>query len=198
MNIALVGPRKSGKSTAAEALIQHGYTRLSLADPVKDAAVVMLNAFTRSFHVDTMTDCFDRGDIEYSKATFRPLLEWIGSTFGRDYLQTPDRWINLFRERFEHLDNLCVPIVCDDVRFPNEAEALREMGFLVVFIDRPPILRAMCMAESGEDADEVMPSELHLSEIQPDYTLHNNRTVDDLQRRVLLLARKEASDASPH
>jgi hypothetical protein len=190
MNIALVGPRKSGKSTAAEALINAGYTRLSLADPVKDAAVVMVNAFTRSFHVDTVTDCFDRGDIEYSKATFRPLLEWIGSTFGRDYLETPDRWINMFRERAHRTPG---PIVCDDVRFPNEAEALREMGFLVVFIDRPPILRAMCMAESGEDADEVMPSELHLSEIQPDYTLHNNRTVDDLQRRVLLLARKEAA-----
>jgi len=192
MNIALVGPRKSGKSTAAEALIQHGYTRLSLADPVKDAAVVMLNAFTRSFHVDTMTDCFDRGDIEYSKATFRPLLEWIGSTFGRDYLQTPDRWINLFRERFEHLDNLCVPIVCDDVRFPNEAEALREMGFLIVQILRPAEGRMLALDEAGETRDR-QPSEEAIEEIVPDFILYNNRTVDDLHRLVLLLARKEAA-----
>ena len=195
MNIALVGPRKSGKSTAAEALINNGYTHLSLADPVKDAAVSMVNRFWFDEMDGDTRECFSRDDIDTDKAVFRPLLEWIGSTFGRDYLGTPDRWIDIFRRRIEGRvgpDSL-TPIVCDDVRFQNEAEALREMGFLVVFIDRPPILRAMCMAESGEDADEVMPSELHLSEIQPDYTLHNNRTVDDLHRLVLMLARKEAA-----
>jgi hypothetical protein len=189
MNIALVGPRKSGKSTAAEALINAGYTRLSLADPVKDAAVVMVNAFTRSFHVDTVTDCFDRGDIEYSKAVFRPLLEWIGSTFGRDYLETPDRWINMFRERAHRTPG---PIVCDDVRFPNEAGALREMGFLIVRILRPTEARMLALDEAGETRD-WQPSEEAIEEIVPDYTLHNHGTVDDLQRLVLLLARKEAA-----
>jgi len=190
MNIALVGPRKSGKSTAAEALIAAGYTRLSLADPVKDAAMVMVNAFTRSFHVDTMTDCFDRGDIEYSKATFRPLLEWIGSTFGRDYLQTPDRWIDMFRNRLDYTPG---PIVCDDVRFPNEAEALREMGFLIVRVERPHAAWIDSLYEAGENPHDAMESEKFLSEVRCDIGLYNHGTVDDLQRRVLLLARKEAA-----
>lgn len=197
MNIALVGPRKSGKSTAAEALIRHGYTRLSLADPVKDAAVDMVNAFARGNAISTPNGCgdFDRSDIEADKATFRPLLEWIGSTLGRDYANTPDRWINVFRKRIEGRvgpDRL-TPIVCDDVRFPNEAEALREMGFLIVKILRPTAEWYESLIEDGESPDAHMPSELHMSEIQPDYTLHNRGTVDELHRLVLLLARKEAA-----
>jgi GTPase SAR1 family protein len=189
MNIALVGPRKSGKSTAAEALINAGYTRLSLADPVKDAAVSMVNRFWFDEMDSDNRESFSRDDIDTDKAVFRPLLEWIGSTFGRDYLGTPDRWITMFRERAHRTPG---PIVCDDVRFPNEAGALREMGFLIVRILRPTEARMLALDEAGETRD-WQPSEEAIEEIVPDYTLHNHGTVDDLQRLVLLLARKEAA-----
>lgn len=189
MNIALVGPRKSGKSTAAEALINAGYTRLSLADPVKDAAVSMVNRFWFDEMDSDTRECFSRDDINADKAVFRPLLEWIGSTFGRDYLGTPDRWINMFRDRAQRTPG---PIVCDDVRFPNEAEALREMGFLIVWVNRREKEREESLAEAGEPMGR-MPSEATLLSINPDFMIFNNRTVDDLHRLVLLLARKEAA-----
>lgn len=189
MNIALVGPRMSGKSTAAEALINVGYTRLSLADPVKDAAF-----FATKYIIDVITSSprpnFDRVAFIRDKSTFRPLLEWIGSTFGRDYLQTPDRWINMFRDRAQRTPG---PIVCDDVRFPNEAEALREMGFLIVRVERPHAAWIDSLYEAGENPHDAMESEKFLSGVRCDVGLYNNGTVDDLHRRVLLLARKEAA-----
>lgn len=189
MNIALVGPRKSGKSTAAEALINNGYTRLSLADPVKDAAVAMVNALNQYLYPG-FGDVVYRAHVDNNKALYRPILEWIGSTYGRDYLSTPDRWIDEFRSRARQNTG---PIVCDDVRFPNEAEALREMGFLIVRVERPHAAWIDSLYEAGENPHDAMESEKFLSEVRCDVGLYNHGTVDDLQRRVLLLARKEAA-----
>jgi hypothetical protein len=52
--------------------------------------------------------------------------------------------------------------------------------------------RMLALDEAGETRD-WQPSEEAIEEIVPDYTLHNHGTVDDLQRLVLLLARKEAA-----
>jgi hypothetical protein len=177
--IAFYARRKSGKSTAANLLIERGYTRLSLADPVKDAAVDMLNHFWY-LHLHGKRDIFTRDEINANKAAFRPLLEWVGTTFGRDYLGTPDRWIRLFEKRLNETDG---PVVCDDMRLPNEANELRDMGFTIVKIVRPELDRLEAMLQAGEPAG-LMPSEEFIDQIEPDYVIHNVGSIEYLRHEI--------------
>jgi hypothetical protein len=189
--IAFVARRKSGKSTAADLLIERGYTRLSLADPVKDAAVDMLNHFWY-LHLHGKRDIFTRDEINANKAAFRPLLEWVGTTFGRDYLGTPDRWIRLFEKRLNEIDG---PVVCDDMRLPNEANELRDMGFTIVKIVRPELDRLEALLQAGEPSG-LMPSEMNLDDIQPDHIIYNDGSLAYLQMQVGLLVDAWKAEAS--
>lgn len=183
--IALTGRRKSGKTTAAGYLAGHGYNRLPLALPVKRAAVGMCNGFITDSREDR--PYLTIKSIEEDKATFRPLLEWIGITFGREYLGTPNRWIDEFRKGvLKAQASGAEMIVCDDMRLPNEAAALREMGFLIVRIQRPEIDRGMALVRAHELAG-VMPSERTIDEIKPDVTIVNDGSIDDLYRQIDLV-----------
>lgn len=163
--IAFVGRRMSGKTTAAEMLVRSNYyVRRSLAGPVKMAAAEALSALH-----DMGFPYMGLAEIEQNKAVFRPFLEWLGTTYGRDYLNTPDRWINLFRGNLPEER----PVVCDDVRHPNEAKALREMGFMIVSIVRPEKERQAALRERGEP-DGLMASEVDIDLIEPDCTLVND------------------------
>lgn len=179
--IAFVAKRKSGKTTAANILIEHGFTRLSLADPVKEIGAEVANFLMNEYEFDDgMWPSIDIDTINRDKATFRPLLEWIGTTFGRDYFRTPDRWIRLFGQQIQRIDG---PVVCDDVRFPNEADALRAMGFTIVKIERDEENRQRALEMAGEPSG-VMASEMHLDEIEPDITILNDGSMREFRERI--------------
>jgi hypothetical protein len=145
--IAIVGEMHSGKTTLANALIeQHGFVRLGLADPLKDAACAMLSWFIDEhfryfpdrwdglFGKDTRIPV-DRQELEDAKGVFRPFLQWLGSEFAREYLGNTNCWLNIFEETLLG-DYFEADVVCDDVRFPNEADYLRDLGFQIIRIHR--------------------------------------------------------------
>lgn len=177
--IALVAPRKSGKTTAAQALVDIGFVRVGLADAVKDAALDMVNQMAG------VDGAIHRSDIARDKHVFRPLLEWIGTTFGRDYLGTPDRWIRMFEQKTSRMSDL---VVCDDMRLPNEADELRKMGFLIVRVVRPEPERRAALIEAGEDPDAQMPSEVDIAQIAADVTVPNDGTPEELRNLMEVIA----------
>jgi hypothetical protein len=184
--IVLVAPRKSGKTTAAQALVDIGFVRVGLADAVKDAAVRMLNALYRGpFYTGEDPLVFNKEHIERDKAVFRPLLEWLGTSFGRDYLRRPDRWIRMFEQKTRLMSDL---VVCDDMRLPNEADELRKMGFLIVRVVRPEAERRAALIEAGEDPDAQMPSEIDIAQIAADVTVPNDGTPEELRNLMEIVA----------
>jgi hypothetical protein len=66
-------------------------------------------------------------------------------------------------------------VVISDCRFPNEAQAIKAQGGMIV-----RILRAGLTVDSH-------PSEQLVESIPADFTIENNSTVDDLQQKVLRL-----------
>jgi hypothetical protein len=180
--IALVAKRKSGKSTVAEMLTRsYGYKRIALAGPLKCSAVEMLNHWLAG---QGETRAITLAEMDEHKAAFRPLLEWLGTPFGRDYLGTPERWLDQFElglmaaERLGHRR-----FVVDDVRQPNEAERLRAMGFVIVRVMRPEHERHLALEAAGEIAG-AMPSERYIDQIAPDAELRNVDTLDYLAGQV--------------
>jgi hypothetical protein len=77
---------------------------------------------------------FEVDFVEAQKDFFRPLLQWWGTEFRRN-LCGNDYWVNRMRRQLKQ-HSLSDYIFVTDVRFPNEAELIRENGGVVVRVDR--------------------------------------------------------------
>ena len=135
--IAFTGPAGAGKSTAADALVEDGWVRVKFADPLKN----MVRAFYRSCGIED--DAFIESRIEgaYKEEpdpflkgrTPRHAMQTLGSEWGRDLIH-PEIWIEAWRQRVLLMAHRDLDIVVDDCRFPNEADAVRNLGGRIVEI----------------------------------------------------------------
>jgi hypothetical protein len=112
MLIGLCGYGGAGKDTAAEGLTREGWTRVALADPLKDIATEL--------GWDGQKD--DVG---------RRFLQVLGQSV-REHIN-PEAWIWAAEKL---IDAAPGPVVVTDVRYPNEAEMIRRRGGFLVWIIR--------------------------------------------------------------
>ncbi len=103
MRIAIAGKMASGKTTLANALIERGFRKLSLGGKVKAIA----------------------RDLFKMEVKDRPLLQQIGMKM-REI--RPSVWIDYIIELGKEGGDM----VIDDVRFVNEAKALKEAGWTII------------------------------------------------------------------
>jgi hypothetical protein len=156
MNVGLIGPKHVGKSTVAEGFHRAGYTRLSLAGPVKAAAHAALDCIVDHLGLPPLPTDFPTTH----KEAIRPLYQWLGTDLVRDALRQPHFWIDRLLDEVDRYE----AVVVDDVRFPNEAIALRQAGFVLIRVVRP-----------GLRTNDTHPSETHVTDIDDwDYLLFND------------------------
>jgi len=183
--LGMMGKKRSGKDTFAVRLIeQHGFTKVSLADPLRE----MLKA------LDPIVDCGngygalesvwltdvlgDEDDWEVAKELpeVRRLMQRIGTEAGRNVLGD-DIWTNAAQRTIRDIDG---PVVITDVRFPNEFNLVEEiLDGWTVRITRPSL-------PVGVD---LHPSETALDDTYPRYEIINDGTVADLHNAADLLVR---------
>ncbi len=174
----------SGKDTAALLLVDLGWTRLSFADVLREFAL----AVDPLIPLTPMLTCrlsqlVTKMGWENAKRTYpevRQLLQRLGTDAGRRLLGT-DVWVNAAFERVP----AGAPVTATDVRFPNEAEAIRARGGIVVRVERP-----------GTYPINGHPSETALDSFEFDAVLVNDGTVLDLHAKVAALL-TGAGDSSP-
>lgn len=126
LRIAFGYKARSGKDTAAEYLQkQYGGEIFKFAQPIYD----IMKAAHKIAGIDTFKDT--------------KMLTWVGTDWGRSINE--DLWVNNCLDRIhEATQKGCYlsgePFVenfyITDMRFPNEAKALKNNGFLLVKIDR--------------------------------------------------------------
>ena len=106
--IAITGKICSGKTTLANELTLHGYTKISFGDKVKEM-------------------CVEIFDMKYKN---RKLIQ----TFAEKMKEIDENvWINFVIAKIK--ENPENKWVIDDVRFPNEYEKLKENGFKFVYLE---------------------------------------------------------------
>ena len=127
--IGILGVAGSGKTLVSKHLSeQHGYTRMRFADPIKR----MLKALG-------LTDEQLDGDAkmtglpQFGGATPRAMMQSLGTEWGRRQVYG-DIWINVLRAEAMRCTT---PLVVDDVRFPNEATLIKDMGGVLWRVYRP-------------------------------------------------------------
>ncbi len=169
--IGIGGRAGSGKDTLAARLVkQHGFVRLAFADPLKEGAAVMFRLSGDQIH-GSLKEVTDE---RYGKSP-RQIMQALGTEFGRNLIH-PDLWVRAARARIDEFRDFVAPpagVVMPDVRFPNEAEAIREWGGELWRVERPGI--AAVAAHVSEHA---------LDTCSFDARFVNDRSIEELHADV--------------
>jgi hypothetical protein len=187
-HLALIGAARSGKDTVAARLVNRfAYTRLAFADPLKDAAlafdpIVGAEPGVRGFLPVRLSDAIQRKGWERAKDEMpevRRTLQKMGEGI-REF--DPDFWLRLLLDKVDAADKWNMPVVVSDVRYPNEADALKAKGFRTVRVVRPMHTAETVTAQELKNRQHV--SERALADYAADVVVSNAGTLDALHERV--------------
>lgn len=125
--IGIAGKARSGKDSSAWGLLkiinQKTWVRAKFADPVYEIVSIMTGVPVQDIE-------FKKDQIAFGNLTFRDLLIWVGMN-GRKLYE--DIWIDNLLKRF---DGKGLNLIVTDLRFPNEAMKIRELGGYLVKVTR--------------------------------------------------------------
>lgn len=156
MVIGLTGYKGSGKTTVAQYLEDHyGFKRVNFKDGLVDEmkerlpdVLELLRQYNGYPNVDYLF--FHKPDL------MRALMQNYGTEVRRK--DDENYWVNRWSAAiFQHS---ITPVVVDDVRFLNEANAVRSNGGIIIRVERDDI-------ESGGDHQ----SEVEQNQIEVDFTI---------------------------
>jgi len=180
--IGLSGPAHSGKSTVAKHLIHdHKWQKVSFASPIKTmigALGVSPSALYGNEKNESCPELLGRS----ARYGMQTLGDWGRSIH-------PDLWVEHLRMNAMPLLHAGKCLVCDDVRYANEATAIRELGGVIVQI-KPSYegYNASACANGSHS------SEAGLHEDDVDFVLENAGSIDDILTAIAALHLKTPID----
>jgi len=154
MIIALTGKKRCGKTTATNYLKER-YGAVSIN--FKDALIEELrNGFPDLLAEISLISGLSTGELFERKP---PLIRKLLQNFGTDVrrAEDPERWARIWKERALQESTL---VVTDDVRFRNEAQAVKDLRGIIIRLIRPDL----------ESTDHHL-SETEMDSIEADYTI---------------------------
>ena len=157
-----------GKTTVADLLIEH--RRVSFAAPLKEAVSNMLHELGLPGFNYAYID--KEAIVPEVGVSARHMMQTLGTEWGRSCIH-PDFWVMIARAKTQRIMADGRSVVIDDVRFPNEAAMIRDLGGELWRIDRPGV------SYSGSHE-----SEGGLEDITPDRVIVNDGTIDQLLEKI--------------
>lgn len=124
-HIALIGPSCVGKSTLAAHLTDYGYRRFAWADAIRHVAALAYGPIVKDRFYEVVT----RNGVAVRSG--KEILNLLGTEAVRDNVDE-DFWV---RAGLRLVDQTDAPLVNDDTRMRNEADALARRGFVLVRIN---------------------------------------------------------------
>ena len=169
MLIGLAGFARSGKDTLADHLVEsRGYTKIAFAEPMREALVrlnptIEVGSFKLA-KLATAVDVWGWEELKSISPDIRGLMQRLGTEVGRQMFGE-DFWVQQTMKRVAGVDGNCV---VSDVRYPNEARAIRDAGGIVIRVER-----------NGVDAPNNHTSETALDSFEFDYVLRNDGSIKE-------------------
>lgn len=197
VSVAFIGAAGSGKSTATAHVVKMGAIEEYFAKPVKQISSILLTGDSHPNPEVASPELFDpvlkeRTMHHFYDLTPRRLMQFIGTDLFRDQLArlSPELangiWVKLMERRIENIRN---PIVISDMRFLNEAEWFRfrfkKQGIIIKLV-RAKSSDSDIITTSGRSQQEITRhvSEQEFEKIEPDYTIENTGTVEELHKKI--------------
>ena len=134
MIIGISGYARSGKDTIAEYLCgKHGYKRIAFADALRNFVYEMNPLVNRENNIREIVDALGWDDAK-TKPEVRQVLQDVGlavrKQFGEDF------WVKMALKDVAYTSN----VVITDVRFPNEAQSIRDRDYSQLWrVERPGV-----------------------------------------------------------
>lgn len=170
--VAITGKRGSGKTTAAQGLERLGWRHINFADPLRDVVHRVYGVSYEEMADPVLKETkLDR----YPFQSPRFLLQKVGTELFREGIDQAT-WIEAFKRAVSQFSH----VVCSDCRFPNEADAVRSMGGIIIRVNNPQVDRA--------DVASQHASETEIDKIVPHWTVENDprrNTVDQLRNTII-------------
>lgn len=161
MIIGLTGKKQSGKSTAAQYIKEtYGAVRLNFKDGLIAELIQnfpdLLKYYQHQYGVLDVEDLFIAKE---------PPIRFLMQNYGTEVRRhdNPHYWVDQWKLRATG------NVVVDDVRFINEANAVKEKGGIIIRIERPDM-----------ESTDTHQSEMEMDSIIPDFTIVS--TLGDLNK----------------
>ena len=125
--IGIAGPKRAGKDTLAQGLkVVFNLPQDSFAGPIRRFIADILGM------TPDQLEAQKEDPIEWlDGVTPRQMMQTVGTEWGRQMVH-PDLWVRSLMHRVHKTGG-----IISDVRFSNEAEAIRERGGVVLQVERP-------------------------------------------------------------
>ena len=172
MKVALFGKMRSGKDTVGKILIdEYHFKRFAFGDGIGE--------IIEKYFPEALAGGKPRKHYQHIGQELRVL--------------NPDVWVNYLISNIKEFELVCkvfnMPekVVITDGRQFNEAEKLREEGFLIIKVTTPEELRFKRMKELGDVFSPEQlnhETELQVDMIQADIEIINDGSLDDLRSKV--------------
>lgn len=128
----------------------------SIASPLKTMVRAFLSeAGIPASYIDELLTTRKEELIPEFGVSSRHLMQTLGTEWGRQCV-----WVQCWRRRVQRLMTSGFDVVCDDVRFPNEALTLRALGGELWRVRRPGTARGTTHASEGSLDDLVFDREI--------------------------------------
>lgn len=202
MLIGITGEKGAGKDSLGAALVRTGFTRTAYADPLK-AICIMMFGLTHD-QVNGTVEQKEAVDPRWGKSP-REILQLMGTDVARTI--HADVWIRLMFNGIDAAETMnrgAAPMnwVVTDVRFENEADAIRERGGIIVRVERPTPQGNQKLAqhesEAGAkliEADFVVYNEKDFAKPEHAAKWFDARAAELLKQAPKLLAKRKVEEA---
>lgn len=167
--IGIAAKAQSGKTTVAN-LLQKGalYTHVSFAEPIRQ----FVSELTGISRADLEDAKIKEAVIPWIGKSPRQLMQTLGTEWGRQQVHE-DFWIRRAMAEVERIEYGEGRAVISDVRFDNEAQAIRDHGGVVLHLVRPDAL--VVASHASESGVTKQPG---------DYTIVNDGSLMALAKKV--------------
>ena len=167
--IGITGKARNGKDSLAAVFVRHGYKHLAFANSLKaTCALIAREERWLWFNDETKEQTCDSLGMPR-----RDVLQKMGSAV-RDNLG-PNVWVNRLLGTWVKRGR--VPAVISDCRYPNEAEAIKALGGIIIRVVRPGF------GLDGDAANHV--SESGIPDDLVDIEIYNDGTLAELTAEAL-------------
>ena len=144
---------------------------MSFADKLKEVASIVFDIRKEYWNDPSIKASF----VNNYNLTGRDILQKIGESFRKEI--SPDIWVNSLFNNYDKLNYRTHSgkpnLIITDVRMPNEAQAIKDRGGILIRVDR----------ETGYKDSHI--SETALDDYQDwDYVIDNNGTLEELINKV--------------
>ena len=190
--IGLYSPvMRSGKSEVANAIrrLRPGTVEpVNFASPLKSMADALLKemGYPENVREEMLYGNLKEVQIPAGKGhtTPRHIMQHLGTDWGRQMI-ADDLWVSIAIRKAERYRQSGFSVVVDDMRFPNEYNAIKAAGGVTIVVHRPGL--GVTSAHASEGA---------LDDFGFDYSITNDGTLKDLEARTADTLRQIVSRSS--